>query len=255
MEVFIKETLCRAGEKLLTLFGNTQVIYSKKDVSDIVTEADLVSNSLISEAIKIEFPDHGIVSEEGEGYQPESQYQWYIDPLDGTKNFESHTPLFGINIALTHKGIVTYAAIYLPYTKEFFYAEKDKGAYLNGMKIICSQKENWQGTYGLGGIRFRKDYDKFQQGISEFSEDTGWINAIASSAVSGAWVSCGRRDWYVGPGSNAWDYAATSLIAREAGCMVTNFSGSDYKPGDKGLVVANPSLFPDLIGLVKKTLA
>jgi myo-inositol-1(or 4)-monophosphatase len=137
--------------------------------------------------------------------------------------------------------------------KEFFYAEKGKGAYLNGEKISCSQKEDWKGTYGLGTMRLRENYEKFQQGINQLSEETGWTNAVASSAVSGAWVSCGRRDWYLGPSKNAWDYVATSLIAQEAGCVVSNFAGTDYKPGDKGLVVANKFLFPQLIELVKKS--
>ncbi len=253
MEQFIKDTLFEAGDKLLALLGNAETLYAKQTVADIVTEADLASNVLICDAIKKHFPDHGIVSEEGEGHQPESEYQWYVDPLDGTKNFASHTPLFGINIGLTHKGEVTHAAIHLPYMKEFYYAEKGNGAYLNGEKMRCSQKEDWKGTYGLGTIRLRENYEKFQQGINALSEETGWTNAVASSAVSGAWVSCGRRDWYIGPGANAWDYAATSLIAREAGCLVANFAGMDYRPGDRGLVVANPSLFPQLIELIKKS--
>lgn len=253
MENFIKDTLFRAGEKILSFFGNTETLYAKQTVADIVTEADIASNDLICEAIKKNYPDHGIVSEEGEGYQTDSDYLWCIDPLDGTKNFASQTPLFGINIALVHKGDVTHAAIYLPYLKDYIYAEKGKGAFLNGKKAICSQKEDWKGSYGLGTVMLKPSYEKFQQGILALSEGTGWTNAVASSAVSGIWVSSGKRDWYIGPSKNAWDYVATSLIAKEAGCIVSNFEGTDYKPGDHGLVVANKFLFPELIELVKKS--
>ena len=253
MENFIKETLFQAGDIILGFFGKSTSLYSKTLVTDIVTEADLASNTFICDSIKKNYPDHGIVSEEGEGYQLDSENVWYIDPLDGTKNFASHTPLFGINIALMSKGEIKYAAIYLPIVKEFLYAEKGKGAFLNGIKTECSQKEDWKGSYGLGTITFKPMYENFQKGISQLSEGTGWTSAVASSAVSGMWVSTGRRDWYIGPSKNAWDYAATSLIAQEAGCVVSNFKGTPYKPGDKGLVVANKFLFPQLIDLVKES--
>ncbi len=253
METFIKETTLQAGEIILGFFGNAETLYAKQNVADIVTEADLASNTFICDAIKKNHPEHGIVSEEGEGYLPDADNIWYIDPLDGTKNFASHTPLFGINIALVHKGEVTHAAIYLPFIKDFLYAEKGKGAFLNGKQVHCSEKEDWKGSYGLGTVMFKPEYQKFQQGIFELSDGTGWTNAVASSAVCGVWVSTGKRDWYIGPSKNPWDYVPTSLIAKEAGCMVSNFEGNEYKPGDRGLVVANKFLFPQLIELVKKS--
>ncbi len=243
----------KAGDAILNLFGKTSVLYSKERVTDIVTEADLASNAIISAAIKAAYPEHGIISEEGDGYKTDADYVWYVDPLDGTKNFESGTPLFGINVALAYKGIITHAAIYLPYLKEFCYAEKGKGAFLNGVKTKCSQKKEWKGTYGIGTMRLSPEHEKFLHGINELSENTAWTNAVASSAVAGVWISTGRRDWYVGPSKNSWDYAATSLIAKEAGAFVSNLAGSEYKPGDQGLVVANAFLFPQLIELIKKS--
>ncbi len=253
MKTFIKDTVIKAGEEILKFYGSSTVLYSKQSITDVVTEADLASNAYICAAIKGQFPDHGIVSEEGEGYQMDSDYLWYIDPLDGTKNFSTHTPLFGINIALTHKGEVVAAAIYLPITQELCFAEKGKGAFLNDVKILCSSKEDWKGSYGVGTIKSSKENLAFLKQVDEISEHTCWTNAIASSAVSGFWVSSGKRDWYIAPGKNAWDYAATSLIASEAGALVTNFSGTPYKPGDRGLVVANPHLHPKLLQIVKES--
>ena len=253
MKDHIKEVMIKAGDLILTYFGSSSVLYTKNTISDVVTEADLASNVLICDAIKTTYPTHGIVSEEGDGYQTDSEYLWYIDPLDGTKNFSTHTPLFGINIALTHKGDIVFGAIYLPITKDFCYAEKGRGAYLNDIKISCSQKEDWNGTFGLGGIRPTEQSRAFLQKIDEISEHTAWVNAVASSAVSGLWVSSGKRDWYIGPGRNIWDYAATALIAKEAGAVVTNFSGTPYIPGDKGIVVANSVIHPTLIKFIKES--
>ena len=146
-----------------------------------------------------------------------------------------------------------FGSIYLPITKDFCYAEKGKGAYLNDVKISCSQKEDWKGTFGLVGIRPTEQCRSFLQKIDEISEHTAWTNAIASTAVAGLWVVSGKRDWYIGPGRNAWDYAPTVLIAEEAGAVVTNFSGTPYIPGDKGIVVANPVLHPTLIKFIKES--
>ncbi len=253
MEKFIHDTMMVAGEKILSMFGKAAVLYSKQTVVDIVTEADLASNAIICDAIKSAYPDHGIVSEEGEGYKTDSDYLWYIDPLDGTRNFESGTQLFGIHMALAHKGTVTYAAIYLPSLKDYCYAEKGKGAYLNGVKTECSSKKEWKESYGLATVRFSLEHEKLLKGIHELSGNTAWTNATGSSAVAGLWVSTGKRDWYVGPSKTSWDYTTTSLIAKEAGAVVTNFAGGEYKPGDRGLVVANRLLFPELIELVKKS--
>jgi myo-inositol-1(or 4)-monophosphatase len=255
MEPFIKTLAIEAGKILLGFFGNAATLYSKAGgVSDIVTEADIASNEYICKKIKEQYPDHGIVSEEGEGCKTDADYVWYIDPLDGTKNFATHTPMFGINIAVAYKGKVTHAAIYLPYLNDFIYAEEGKGAFLNGVKVQCSSKTNWsEGIYGIGTMKLSPQYEEFQLCYNSLTGNTGWTNSLASSAVAGMWVSCGKRDWYVGPGKNAWDYLPTTLIAKEAGCMVTNFAGEPFKPGDRGIVVANPHLFPDLLSIIKKS--
>lgn len=253
MDMFIKSAVLEAGEKIMSLFGNAEILYSKDTVVDIVTEADLASNQIIVDAIKKNYPEHGIVSEEGDGHRPESEYQWYIDPVDGTKNFASHTPLFGINIALTHKGDITHAAIYLPYTKELIYAEKGLGVFLNDKPVRCSQKKEWAGSYGIGSVKTSPKYRNFLQEIEYITEGTGWISGVGSPAVSGLWIASGKRDWYMGAGSNSWDYVAAALIAEEAGCIVTNFEGGKYRPGDKGLVIANKYLHPELLEIVKKS--
>ena len=74
MKDHIKEVMIKAGDVILTYFGSSSVLYTKNTISDVVTEADLASNVLICDAIKATYPTHGIVSEEGEGYQTDSEY-------------------------------------------------------------------------------------------------------------------------------------------------------------------------------------
>lgn len=253
MDQFIQATIKKAGEVILENFGSAQVAYTKEKVTDIVTHTDLASEKVIIEAIKNNYPDHGIVSEESETYQQGADYMWYIDPLDGTKNFASGVQVFGVNIAVAYRGEITHAAIYLPALHELVYAEKGKGTYINGTKVLCSQKKDWKGVYGVGPVKYTEESVAFAKGISLLSEGTGWINAISSASVSGVWTATGRRDFYIGPSNNSWDYAAPWLISKEAGCVVTNFAGEEWKPGDRGIIVTNKHLFSKLLGLVKES--
>lgn len=253
MEEFIKETIVKAGEIIMPFFGAAEVIRTKEKITDIVTQADIASQKVIIDAIKEKYPDHGIVSEEAENYNTCAKYVWYIDPLDGTKNFASRVPLFGINIALTYGGELIRAAIYLPATKEFCYAEAGRGTYLNGKKIKCSAKKEWAGAYGLGPPGCSPEYVKFQQAVCLISQKTVWINTIGCPAACAVWVADGRRDWFIGPSSVSWDYAAPALVAKEAGCRVSNFSGTDWRPGDRGLILANEHLYPQLLEIVKSS--
>lgn len=257
MKEFLIETILEAGNVVMEFFGKARVLHSKdKDtVVAIVTEADLSSDKIITSAIKRKYPNHGIVAEESGSYQEDAEFVWYIDPLDGTKNFESRVHLFGINVALAKNEEIVLAAIYLPATNELVIAEKDGGSLLtsNGQekKNFCSQKKDWRGAYGIGAIRYSPQHAKLQEQILALSENTAWVSAIASPAVSTVWMADGRRDWYTSAGKNSWDFAAPLLIAKEAGCVVSNFAGEDWKLGDKGIVMTNKYLYPELIKAVR----
>ncbi len=255
MTKFLRKTILEAGEAIMEYYGKATVLHSKDAVVAIVTEADLASEKIITEAIKTTYPNHGIVAEESGNYQEESEFVWHIDPLDGTKNFESGVPLFGINIALARNKEIILSAISLPATGELVIAEKGKGTILfsggKERKISCSQKQDWKGAYGIGAIRYSPQHAKLQEKILALSKNTAWVSAIASPAVSAVWMADGRRDWYTSAGKNSWDFAAPLLVAREAGCVVSNFAGAEWKPGDKGVVMTNKFLYPELIKAVQ----
>jgi myo-inositol-1(or 4)-monophosphatase len=204
------------------------------------------------EAIKAAYPDHGIVSEESEGYNLDAEYVWYIDPLDGTKNYASGTPLFGINIAVAQKGVLKHAAIYMPALNELCYAEDGKGAFINDVQIRCSEKKDWPGVYGCGPMKFTDNNMAFLKALSDLSGNTAWVNGIGCAVACGMWTAAGRRDFYLGSSSNSWDYAAPALVCKEAGCIVTNIKGEEWKPGDRGLVAANKHLHPKLLEIVQQ---
>ena len=255
MKEFLTKIILEAGDTVMDFFGKATVLRSKDSIVAIVTEADIASDKIITEAIKSSYPNHGIVAEESGNYQKDAEFVWHIDPLDGTKNFESGVHLFGINIALAKNKEIVLAAIYLPVTKELVIAEKNKGVslFLDGKerKIFCSNKENWKGAYGIGAIKYSPQNARLQWTLLALSENTAWVSAIASPAVSAVWIADGRRDWYTSAGKNSWDFAAPLLIAKEAGCLVSNFAGEEWKPGDRGIVMTNKFLYPELIKAVQ----
>lgn len=257
-EDFLEKTLRDAGKILLEHFGReTAVTIKGGDPHAVVTEADLASQESIVKAIKTKFPDHHVLAEEaGMDALPERmpESMWVVDPLDGSRNFESRVPLFGINIAMVREGVVELAAVHLPCTDEVCIAERDGGAFLNGRKLRASRQDVFAASYGIGPVRpgGKKSTPFFQALQAAFPEGSPWMNGLGSPAVSTVYVADGRRDWYVSQGSKVWDYAAPSLILKEAGCTVTNERGGVWKIGDKALIASNPFLHQELLSLIAR---
>src|SRR6056297_1190946 len=129
----------KAGEILLKKyqkFDRSKVTFKSKH--EILTSADLAAEKEIIKTIKKKFPSHQILAEESGETKNKSDYKWFIDPLDGTTNFSMHNPLWATSIGLSYKNKLIIGIIYSPSLDEFFYAEKDKGAYLNNKRIKVS---------------------------------------------------------------------------------------------------------------------
>lgn len=250
MEEFIKEITIQAGRAVLGQFGKIGAKYSKEHATDVVTEADLISNKILTDAIKKKYPNHGIISEEEEDHQIDAEYIWILDPLDGTLNFSTRVPTFGVITALARNKKVEMGAIYLPYFKEFYFAQVGEGAYLNGQRIRCSGKRTWEESYGAAGANMRPGRNQFWLNlIKDVEKQPVWVNSFGCVAVGCAYVACGRRDWYTSPGGKIWDYAGGSVILSEAGCVVTDIEGKPWSFEGKGLVAANKYLYPKLLEL------
>src|SRR5665213_3078946 len=109
-------------------------------------------------AIKQKYPTHGIISEETGEYHSNAEYCWVIDPIDGTRNFATRTPLFAVMVSLIRNGVVEMATIYNPCTNELFFAKKGKGTFCNGKKVHCSEQKLWKGSWGAGSVRMSSRY-------------------------------------------------------------------------------------------------
>lgn len=252
MEQFIQQITKKAGLAIKEEYGEIGVKYAKDTIADVVTEADLISTKIITEAIRKNYPDHGIISEETDNHQEDADYLWIIDPLDGTRNFASRNPMFGVMVALAHKKDLQMAALFAPIQDEFFFAQKGKGAFRNGQQIHSSQTKEWKHSYGCCATYMRGD-DKIRaisKLVNYALKETFWMNQLGSVCSSVLLVADGRRDWYFSAGAFIWDYAAPALLLKEAGCKVTNLSGDEWQIDDRELIAANKFLHPKLLKII-----
>ena len=251
MEKFIKQITEEAGLAILKKFGKVGVKYTKEDAADVVTEADLAANKIIVEAIKKKYPSHAIISEEMEDYQSGAEYCWIIDPLDGTRNFLTRTPMFAVMVGLAHNGKMELATIYNPCTAELFFAKKGKGTFLNGKKVACSQQKTWKNSWGLASVNLsEKNTANLRKLLNHSEKENIWVSAFGSAGVSVMYQADGRRDWRASQGGGLWDYAAASLILSESGCKVTNFQGQPWSLKDREILSANKYLHAKLLKIM-----
>ncbi|MFA5184747.1 MAG: inositol monophosphatase [Patescibacteria group bacterium] len=251
MEKFIKQITKEAGLAILKKFGKVGVKYTKKDAVDVVTEADLIANNIITKAIKNKYPSHAIISEETGEHQNGAEYCWIIDPLDGTRNFLTRTPLFAVMIALAHKGKIELATMYNPCTNELFFAKKGSGAFLNNKRVNCSQQKSWQNSWGLVSSNMtEKNAANLYKLLKYSKKEKFWMSAFGSAGVAAMYQADGRRDWRASRGGGLWDYAAASLILAEAGSKVTNFKGEPWSIKDREMLSANKYLHAKLLKIM-----
>lgn len=253
MDDFIAQLIRQAGQEVRQRFGRVTAT-QKTDASDVVTEADTVSNQLIVDGIRAKYPSHGFISEELGEENTDASEVWIIDPVDGTLNFSTGTPMFGVMIGLARDGIMEFSAIYQPMTDELYLASRGKGATKNGQPIHCSTKTEWAHSYGCSGAKWTEKRAPLMVKLAAATKDGPfWLSGFGSLAVSSMYTADGRRDWYVSKGSMLWDYAAPSLLLTEAGCTLTNLKGEPWTlHRDLELVAANPVLHKKLLEIVSE---
>jgi len=232
--------------------GSLQV-QSKELSYDLVTESDLEAEKGIAKLIHKHFPHHNILGEEQEYEQTDSPYTWIIDPLDGTNNYSKGLPQFSVSVALALEGEVIAGAVFEPSRKELFYAEKGKGAYLNGKAISVSQQEQLEGAMAITGFYYNRG-EKMKQTLRQiealFGHNIIGLRRLGSAAVDICYIACGRADIYWEFELSPWDYGAASLILSEAGGQITDYQGNPLLLERGPIAASNTLLHRQLLNLL-----
>ncbi len=211
-----------------------------KGANDYVTQIDKDAEQAIIQKIQQSYPDHSFLGEEsGETSGKEADFQWIIDPLDGTTNFVKGIPHFSVSIALLHKGRLELGVVFDPIRGELFTASRGQGAQLNGYRIRVSKPRDLSETVLATGLPFKNksQFGEYALSLNKIFHECGDIRRSGSAALDMAYVAAGRHDGYWERGIKAWDIAAGELIVREAGGLVTDYKGGN-DPLFKGEVVA-----------------
>jgi myo-inositol-1(or 4)-monophosphatase len=245
----VAEGIAREAGALLRGFYAKGVEPEYKGDVDLVTEADRASEALIRERLTAAFPSHGIYGEEGTRDQMESEFRWYVDPLDGTTNFAHGFPVFCVVLGLERRaeglgaaedGEMTAGVIYDPLRDEMFAAERGRGAWLNGRQIHVSKTASLQEALTATGFPSHKRHVSpnihFYQELTLRSHG---VRRAGSAALDLAYVACGRLDGFWEFHLNPWDTSAGYLLVEEAGGRVTHFDGGKFTLDSREVLATN----------------
>ncbi|MFI3247428.1 MAG: inositol-1-monophosphatase [Ferrimonas sp.] len=235
-----------------------KVEIENKGLNDFVTNVDRDAERAIIASIRKAYPDHTIIGEEtGTQVGANSDYQWIIDPLDGTTNFTKRIPHFAVSIALNIKGKTEVAVVYDPIRNELFSAVRGQGAQLNSQRIRVTNQRELKGT--LIGTAFpfkaRQHTDSYMAIFSAVFAEAGDIRRSGSAALDLAYVACGRLDGFFEIGLKPWDTAAGDLIVREAGGLVSDFAGGHNQLVSGNIVAGNPKITAALVSKMRPHLS
>jgi myo-inositol-1(or 4)-monophosphatase len=237
-----------------------QLSVDRKGRNDFVSEVDRLAEEDIIDTIHYHYPNHRIIAEEsGRAYSPDSahqgidEYEWIIDPLDGTTNFLHGHPNFAVSLGVRHKGRMEHGIIFDPLRDEIFTATRGHGAQLNNRRIHVSGLESLDQCLVTSGYPNR-NLENFDAWIKCFRSLLPKVHNIlhsGSAALDLAYVACGRTDAYWEPGLDIWDIAAGSLIVREGKGLVSDFSGNQDFLESGNIIAANQGVFNQLLALIK----
>ena len=226
----------------------------KKGIHDFVTEIDKESEKKIIDGLRKIFPEAGFIAEEQTNTSKGKQYNWIIDPLDGTTNYIHNQPPFAVSIALQENSETILGVIYEIGHDEVFYAYKNSPAFLNGKKIQVSQAKKLNELLVATGFPFRnfQRLDNFMESLRYFFVNTQGVRRLGSAATDLAYVACGRFDAFYEYNLSPWDVAAGAFIVERAGGIVADFNGKDNYIFGKEIIATNHNIYNIFLDAVQK---
>ena len=244
-----------AGNVIVRSFEQQdKVEVSSKGLNDFVTNVDKAAEEAIIEIISKAYPKHSIVREEcGVVDAEDYDYQWIIDPLDGTTNFVKGIPHFAVSIALKVKGKLDQAVVFDPIRGELFTASRGKGAQLNGFRIRVKNSKELTGAIVATGFPFKQKFniDNYLEMFKAMFTKCADMRRAGSAALDLAYVASGRVDGYFELGLKPWDTAAGELLVVEAGGLVTDVSGGLNHAQSGNIVAGSAKVLKEMVADIR----
>lgn len=232
---------------------------SEKGKNDFVTNMDRQAERVIIESLREKYPDHHYTGEENT-YEPESNkpsdYEWVIDPIDGTMNFVHGIPHFCISIACLYKGKIEHGVIVDPIRQEEFVASRGHGCQFNGQRVRVKKTKDLDGAMLATSGGGWDDKPEAQGAVlAELMANDANTRQGGSAALDLAYVAAGKLDGMWMQNLSLWDVAAGVLMVTEAGGLVGDFEGGASHLKSGKLIAAGPKVFKAITPIIKRKLA
>jgi myo-inositol-1(or 4)-monophosphatase len=222
-----------------------------KGLNDLVSYVDKTAEAIIVKELQTILPQAGFIVEENT-LSEKKEYNWIVDPLDGTTNFVHGILCYAVSIALEHKGEIILGVVLEVSRNECFYAIKNGGAFLNEKPIKVSANKELKDCLIATGFpiyNFER-IDPYLKTLEQLMRSTHGVRRIGAAAADLCYLACGRVDAFFEYNLNSWDVAAGVLIVNEAGGKVSDFKlGNNWLFG-KELIASNLSVFDSFSGLI-----
>jgi len=233
-----------------------QLQISVKQQNDFVTEVDRAAEASIIDTLREVYPSHAILAEESGtsgNSDGNSEFQWIIDPLDGTTNFIHGFPQYAVSIAVAQKGVLQHAVVYDPNRNELFAASKGAGAFLNDKRIRVTKRAKIDEALLGTGFPYRMfdHVDTYLTIFKEMSRRCAGIRRPGAASLDLAWVAAGRLDGFWEFGLAPWDMAAGALLIQEAGGLVSDLAGEGNYLNTGNIVGGTPKVFSQLLQAIQ----
>ncbi len=251
---FARDIVKGAGDELRDQYKKRDAMkFRVKEKGQIVSEADMIADRMIIEAIKKQYPEHSILSEESGNIGAEkSEFVWVVDPLDGSTNFALDLHFWNCTVALVRKGEPVIGVVYAPMYEQEYWAVAGKGAYLNDSKISVSGKGRFEEQFHAFcyGSRMTNAREIAGEYCKRMIVEKISCRQIGAAALELARVASGTLGSMFLPGANPWDVAAGALLVKEAGGVVVDLEGNEWDLNSKSVVAGIQSNVDEILSRI-----
>ncbi len=243
-----------AGEIIREGFQSNFEIEFKGSVTNLVTEIDKKSERHIIDFIRKEFPSHSIMAEESGNDFRSSEYVWFVDPLDGTTNFAHGLPIFSVSIGVRKNDETITGVVYDVMRNKIYAAELGSGAFENEKRLNVNSTDKLQEALLVTGFPYdvARNPDKTIERFVAFLKRARAVRRLGSAAIDFCYVASGVFAGFWETKLSPWDFTAGDLIVREAGGIVTDFSGKNLTPQSVQIIASNGILHDEMMQIIRR---
>jgi len=255
----VAEEAARAGGNVVSRYFREGVAMRDKDVSNLVSDADVEAEHAVVEVIRRAFPNHEVLAEEAHSGDPGAEHLWVVDPLDGTNNFAHKVPQFAVSVAYYRAGVAQCGVVFNPVRDEWHTAARGQGAYLNGRRVGVGGEDRL--GQALVGVGFYYDRGAMMEAtlraVGDLKRDHAihGIRRFGAATLDLCMVGLGQLGAYFEFTLSPWDFAAGRLFVEEAGGRVTDCRGGPLPLARSSILATNGRLHPAMLDALRPHLS